>query len=76
MANPPISYAKDIKPLFRAKDVNSMKKVFDLTSYDDVLKFSDAILGKLSAGAMPCDGAWPEEQVALFRQWIEDGRKP
>jgi hypothetical protein len=75
MANPPISFAKDIRPLFRAKDVNSMKKVFDLSSYDDVLKFSDAILGKLAAGAMPCDGAWPEEQVALFRQWIEDGRK-
>ena len=76
MANPPISFAKDIKPLFRAKDINAMKKRFDLSSYQDVQGYAAGILQKLTDGSMPCDGAWPEEQVDLFRRWVEDGCKP
>ena len=76
MANPPISFAKDIQPLFRPKDINAMKKAFDLSSYEDVQTFAAGILQKLADGSMPCDGAWPQEQVDLFRRWVEDGRKP
>ena len=76
MATASTSFAKDIRPLFRAKDINSMKKDFDLSSYDDVRSHADAILGKVAAGSMPCDGAWPQAQVELFRRWIEDGLKP
>jgi len=76
MANQSTSFAKDIRPLFRDKDVNSMKKVFDLSKYDDVRSHADAILGKVSAGSMPCDGAWPKDRVDLFRRWIEEGLKP
>jgi hypothetical protein len=46
---------------------------FDLWSYDDVKANADAILGQLVAGSMPCDGAWPDEQVELFRSWLGDG---
>ena len=76
MANPPISFARDIKPLFRAKDINAMKKRFDLSSYQDVQSYAARILQKLTDGSMPCDGAWPAEQVDLFRQWVDDGCKP
>ena len=76
MANQPTSFAKDIRPLFREMDINSMKKAFDLSSYDDVRSHADAILGKVSAGSMPCDGPWPQEQVDAFRRWVEDGMKP
>ena len=69
----PISYAQDIKPLFREGDRESMSSAFDLWSYDDVVQNSDAILGKLREGAMPCDGAWPEEQVDLFQRWVDAG---
>jgi hypothetical protein len=69
----PISYAQDIKPLFREGDRESMKWAFDLSSYDDVAANSDAILGKLRDGTMPCDGAWPEEQVDLFQRWVDAG---
>ena len=31
MATQPTSFAKDIRPLFRAKDLSSMKKAFDLS---------------------------------------------
>lgn len=70
------SFAKDIRPLFRAKDINAMKKAFDLSDYEDVRSHADAILGKVSAGSMPCDGAWPQDQVDLFRRWVEEGLKP
>ncbi|HYT52679.1 MAG TPA: hypothetical protein VEL10_10785 [Gaiellaceae bacterium] len=69
----PISFAQDIEPLFREGDRESMKWAFDLSSYDDVTANSDAILGKLRDGTMPCDGAWPEEQVDLFQRWVDAG---
>jgi len=76
MATQPTSFARDIRPLFRAKDINSMKKAFDLSSYDDVRSHADAILGKVASGSMPCDGAWPQEHVDLLRRWVEEGMKP
>ena len=69
----PISFEQDIKPLFRERDRESMKKAFDLWSRDDVARSSDAILGRLRDGSMPCDGAWPEEQVAAFQRWVDAG---
>jgi hypothetical protein len=67
------SFATTIRPLFRDKDVQSMSKAFDLSSYDDVRAHADAILGALASGKMPCDGAWPDEKVALIRAWIAEG---
>ena len=69
----PVSYAADIKPLFREHDRSSMLSHFDLWSYDDVSANSDAILGVLEDGTMPCDGAWPEDRVEVFRRWLEQG---
>jgi hypothetical protein len=70
----PPSFASDIKPLFRESDRTSMKRAFDLWSYDDVVAHGQAIAGRLKDGSMPCDGPWPAEQVALFERWFEDGR--
>lgn len=72
-----VSYAADIRPLFRQLDIDSMRKAkLDLASYSDVAAWADAILAKLAAGAMPCDGAWPAENVELFRRWISGGKQP
>jgi hypothetical protein len=68
------SYETDVKPLFRERDRESMQFAFDLWSYDDVSKNADAILTRLRSGSMPCDGAWPEAQIDLFAQWIEEGK--
>ena len=73
MSDGAVSYANDIKPLFRDKDRERMEFAFDLWSYDDVKENADAILERLEDGDMPCDGAWPEEQVALFKRWVEAG---
>jgi hypothetical protein len=69
----PISYERDIKPLFREGDRQSMKTAFDLWSYDDVARNSDAIMERLREGTMPCDAAWPGGQVALFESWVAAG---
>jgi hypothetical protein len=67
------SFAEDIKPLFRERDRDSMKWAFDLWSHDDVAANGGAILGRLRNGSMPCDGAWPEEQIELFQRWVDSG---
>ena len=33
-----------------------------------------AILDRLRAGTMPCDGGWPEDRVAVFERWIDSGK--
>ena len=73
-----VSYAQDIRPLFRDKDVDSMRRAghFDLSSYDDVAERADHILHRLEGGNMPCDGPWPPEKVDLFRRWIDQGKQP
>jgi hypothetical protein len=71
----PVHFAQDIKPLFRERDQQSMKSHFDLWAYTDVSQHADAILARLRAGTMPCDGAWPEAQVEVFQRWV-DGGKP
>ncbi len=71
--NGSISFEQHIKPLFREGDRQSMKWAFDLWSHDDVAGNSGAILERLRNGTMPCDGAWPDEQIAVFQDWIEAG---
>jgi hypothetical protein len=51
-----------------------MRFAFDLWSHDDVAAHAGAILERLQAGTMPCDGAWPAEKVEVFRRWIESGK--
>jgi hypothetical protein len=72
-ADQALSFATHIQPLFRASDRGSMKWAFDLWSHEDVAKHAEAILGRLEAGTMPCDGGWPGERVAVFRRWTEAG---
>lgn len=69
----PVSFASHIKPMFRATDRQSMQFAFDLWSYDDVRTHAADILGRVANGTMPCDGAWPDAQVQVFRRWTESG---
>jgi hypothetical protein len=71
-----VTFAADVMPLFREQDRQSMSFAFDLWSYEDVSRNSDAILARLRAGTMPCDGAWPQGQVDTFQRWIDGGKLP
>ena len=74
MATEPVSFETDVKPMFRERDRSSMEFAFDLWDHDDVSQNADAILDRLKAGTMPCDGAWPADRVAVFRRWIDAGK--
>ena len=69
-----VTFEAQIRPLFRERDHQSMSFAFDLWSYEDVNRNSDAILARLRAGTMPCDGAWPQAQVNTFQRWIDGGK--
>ena len=73
-----VSFARDIRPLFRdTPDVDSMKDYgLDLSSYDQVKGQAEKIYETLNNGSMPCDSPWPAEQVALFKRWMDDGMAP
>jgi hypothetical protein len=73
-----LSFAEDIRPLFRdTPDVDSMKEFgLYLSSYTEVKDQSEVMYERLKDGSMPCDGAWPEERLALFRRWMDEGMAP
>ena len=71
-----VRFDQHIKPLFRRLDRQSMRRAFDLWSYDDVSEHADAIVQRVREGTMPCDGAWPDEHVATFQRWIDGGKQP
>jgi hypothetical protein len=51
-----------------------MKDVgLDLSSYADVKAQAANIYARLADGSMPCDDPWPKEQIAKFKQWIDEG---
>jgi hypothetical protein len=70
----PISFEEHVKGMFRSKDRQAMQFAFDLWSYDDVANHADAILTRVRAGTMPCDGTWSKEQVDAFQSWIDAGK--
>lgn len=48
----------------------------DLSNYDSVKAHAQTIYERIADGTMPCDGAWPQDRVALLRAWIDQGYKP
>ncbi len=69
-------FEQDIRPRFREYDRTEMEWAFDLWSYDDVRDNAEAILERLEAGDMPCDGEWAEEDMETFRTRIREGMLP
>ena len=71
-----LSFARDIRPLFRDDDVKEMKYAFDLSRHEDVKANAEGIYKRVADGSMPCDGAWPADRIALFRRWVDEGSAP
>jgi len=70
------SFERDIRPLFRPEDVDSMLFAFDLGSYEDVREYAQEIHERLADGSMPCDQEWPQGDIQRFRAWIDSGMAP
>ena len=73
-ADEPVRFGEHIKPLFRARDRNSMRFAFDLWSHEDVTTHADAILERLRNGTMPCDGPWPPDHIDVFHRWANSDK--
>jgi CDGSH-type Zn-finger protein/truncated hemoglobin YjbI len=71
-----VSFAAHVKPLFREHDRKSMTFAFDLWSQADVQAHAAGILERLVNGTMPCDGAWSQDKIEVFRRWTESGYQP
>ena len=68
-----VGFIEHIGPLFRASDREAMKWAFDLATYADVARNAAAILQRLRAGSMPCDGPWPSARIDVFQRWVDAG---
>jgi hypothetical protein len=82
---PSVSFATDIRPLFRAIDISHMKPFgveLDDYSYMSNSDNANTVLATLSPHngeppSMPPDGPyWTAAQLALFAQWQKDGYQP
>jgi hypothetical protein len=69
----PVSFEKDVKPLFSDSQRTCMMQArhFDLCSYDDVKTWCDKIIRRLKDGSMPDDDTapWPPERIAIIENW-------
>ena len=69
-----LSFANDIRRLFRDTDVETMKDFGrDLSSYEQVKEKAPEIYAAVEDGSMPCDEPWPKNDVALFKRWMDEG---
>jgi hypothetical protein len=75
----PLSFAKDIRPMFTDVDVDHMKRWMDLSDRDSVVLHADAIYDSVSKGHMPPPGTgerWTPEMCATFKAWKDQGGHP
>jgi hypothetical protein len=78
------SFQTDILPLFTQRDIEGMRKGFNLDSYDDVKKHAAAIYDRIRGIGGPVmpppppkgEGSWPQSRIELFAKWMADGFPP
>lgn len=69
-----LSFANDIRPLFRKGDIECMKDYgFDLSKLGDVRMNSAMIYKRLADKSMPEDGPWSDDNIKKFKMWMDDG---
>jgi hypothetical protein len=71
-----LSFATDIRPLFRDEDIECMKSYgvdLDDPAWMCVPANAESVYGAVSAGTMPPDDLWPPDRVSLFKKWMDAG---
>ncbi len=69
-----LGFDKDIRPLFRPYDIESMKpNGIDLSSYEAVKERAQDIYARLLNKDMPCDEPWNDHNLSKFKEWMESG---
>jgi hypothetical protein len=78
------SFQRDIRPLFTERDIEGMKKGFNLASYEEVKAHAAAIYDRIrgiGGAVMPPppprgEGPWEQSRIELFAKWMADGFPP
>jgi len=71
-----LSFATDIRPLFRDGDIECMKAgevLLDDPAWMCVLANAKSVYDSVAGGSMPPDEPWPADRVSLFRKWMDAG---
>ena len=71
-----ISFAADIRPLFRDGDIGCMGKAgikLDDAAWMSVPANAKLVYGAVSAGTMPPDKPWASDRISLFKAWMDAG---
>jgi len=71
-----LSFAADIRPLFRDGDVKCMMNAgvaLNDPAWMCVATNAQEVYRAVSGGTMPPDEPWPAARVALFKSWMDAG---
>jgi hypothetical protein len=71
-----LSFATDIRPLFREEDIGCMKSMgidLDDPAWMCVPANAQDVYPTVSDGSMPPDEPWAADRVSLFKQWMDAG---
>ena len=71
-----LSFAKDIRPLFRDGDIECMEPSgikLDDPAWMCISANAQSVYKEVAAGTMPPDEPWPPERVSLFKKWMDAG---
>jgi hypothetical protein len=72
-----LSFATDIRPLFRDEDIDCMKSMgvdLDDPAWMCVPANAQSVYGAVANGSMPPDDEpWPADRVSLFKSWMDAG---
>jgi hypothetical protein len=71
-----LSFATDIRPLFREDDIECMKPMgveLDNPAWMRVPANAQSVYGAVADGSMPPGEPWSEDRVALFKKWMDAG---
>jgi len=71
-----LSFAKDIRPLFRDGDVECMGSYgvqLDDPAWMRVTANAQAVYDAVANGSMPPDAPWPVDRVKAFKTWMDEG---
>jgi hypothetical protein len=71
-----LSFAKDIRPLFRDDDIECMTPMgilLDDPKWMCIAENAQSVYATVADGSMPPGEPWPADRVALFKQWMDAG---
>jgi hypothetical protein len=82
-----VSFARDIRPLFRSVDIEHMNRMENLladytykldatTGYQNAQSVYDSLTGKTEPRMPPNGPYWSKDKLDLFENWVKGGCQP